>query len=601
MAFADVAVMDLANQVIDWSSETAGTFYTAQTVYSYYQDLTDELGGIALQGAAAYPPPIRAATPQDITVKDRWYVTQGSYKRTRGGSIQTDGYDSEIYLLEFAAAGYTNAVGEWSGTTGDLGLVVTNGTATGKLLDYDNTERKWWIRITSGTFADGDSITITGGTGAGTLLTPDGVDTGEEGAANLGLLGTVSHWEATYFKLGDRIIDPVADGYYSSAPSSAPDLLFKIREKGALIASGILTVFNRCNRDLANSIDGSTVGDTYDWVDVDLSNFGRTPGSLGTQQDLSDTLTNAQAVGYLDAALGGTGATDNITAATAGPYDVDVNSDGSTEAYAYQLDASQVSNANLWSAFFKYYFRKGSTDATLGVQAQVFRFINAAYAVTRASPAGTIAGAVISLARGWVLVNPGSADASNYRTIPTAGGNPISPLVFRLRERTGLTAGQKVTLFRRSSPGFALKTEFTLNNGAGGNTNNQLGAGAIVINEAIPLDKAPSGFIRIFDNDGDEDRYPYSSWSGSEFVLDSVTLTKNYPNGGNAYAGYIDDTATGPTYSVALPFVADRDVTSSIRKGSGSDKIEPDIANYTLTDADSSVPAAPSADGINNN
>jgi hypothetical protein len=602
MALADVAVMNLANQVIGWDSEAAGTFYTAQVAYSYYQDLSDELGGVAKPGAGAYPTPIRAATPQDITVKDGWYITQGSYKRTRGGSIQTDGYDSEIYLFEFAASGYTSATGSWDDTTGDLGLVVTNGTATGRLLDYDNTARKWWVRVTSGTFADSDSITITSGTGAGTLLASDGVLTGEEGAANLSLLGTVEHWEGTYFQLGTTIIDPVTDGYFASAPTTALDILIKIREAGSLIASGLVTVFNRVNRDLANSIDSSTVGDTYDWADVDLSNFGRTPASLSTNPDLDDTLTNAQAADYLDAAIGGDGTTDNITAATSGPYNVDVNQDGSTEAYAYRLDASEATNANLWSAFFKYYFRKGATDTSLGgVQAQVFRYINAAYAITRASPVGTIAGGVISLARGWVLINPNSADASNYRTIPTAGGNPISPPVFYVRARTGLTAGQKVTLFRRSAPGFALTTEFTLDNGAGGNTNNQSGDGTVVISESIPVDKPPTGFIRMFDADGNEDRYPYSSWSGSTFTLDSVTLSKNYPDNANAYVGYIDTTATGSTVSVPLRYVEDREVTSNIRLGSGSGKIEPDTANYTLAAADSSVPAAPVPDDINNN
>jgi len=69
------------------------------------------------------------------------------------------------YYLEFLSSGYTNAV------VGDVGDTVVGGTsgATGTLDSYDNTTRKWLL-ATSDDWTDGEAVTITGGTGAGTLI-----------------------------------------------------------------------------------------------------------------------------------------------------------------------------------------------------------------------------------------------------------------------------------------------------------------------------------------------------------------------------------------------------------------------------------------------
>jgi len=584
MAFADDVVIDLNNQVIDWGDTAAGTFYTVRSAYSYFQDAFDELGGVALPGALSKPTPMSAATPQDVTVKDGWYLTQGSYKRSSGGSIQTDNYDSNIYLLTINSSGYTSAI------SGDLYKVVTGGTsgATGRLLDYDNTTRKWWVRKLTGTFANNESLTIGSGTGAGTTATSGGVTTGEEGFANAFGLGTVEHWEATYFSQAGVVIDPVAGGWYASAPSTAFDILFKILEAGTLIGSGVVIAYNRCNYSLANSIDSATNGDTYDWFSVDLSGYGRNPVPLNTRPDLDDNLSDADAEEYLD----GTNAT--IIFATAGaPYAVDVDQDGTTENYDGQIDQDDQTNEILWAAGAKYFFRKGATTTIDGVQAQLFRTLDTGYTVTKDSPIGTIAGGTIFYARGWVPANVAAADASTYQTV-TAAGVTKNPPTFRVRAVAGLSSGQKVFLARRSAPGFALTAEFNLAAG------NDSGDGTLVIAETIPADKPPTGFIRVFDNAGDEQRYAYTSWSGSTFTL-SGTLSTTYATGNDAYVPYIDETASGSTISKSLRYVADRDVVLFVRLGAGSGKMIPFVSNFTLGDADSSVPATVITDTINSN
>jgi len=356
-----------------------------------------------------------------------------------------------------------------------------------------------------------------------------------------------------------------------------------------LLNSGAVIFYNRCNRDRAYSIDSATTGDTYDWFSVDLSNYGSNPVPLNTRPDLADTLTNAQAEDYLD------GTTSTIAAATAGaPYAVDVDSDGSTENYDAQLDCDSQTNENVWSAFAKYFFRKGSTDTIDGVEAQQFRTLDPTYAVVKDSPIGTIAGGTIFYARGWVPINVAAADASSYQTVDSSG-TPNSPPTFRVRAATGLASGYKVLLTRRSSPGFALINEFTL---AAGNNS---GDGDLVLSASIPADKPSSGFVRVFDDDGNEDRYPYSSFTGATLTLDSTTLSKTYSSGNNAYIPYIDETADGASVSKSLQYVEDRDVVLNTRLGSGSGKIEPFTSNFTIGDADSSVPVTAIADTINNN
>lgn len=579
MALIDDYVINLP-QKYRRINASAGTKYTVRALYSLDMDLADESGVTALPGYMAYPTAFSAATANDISVKDGTYLTEDSYLYLSGGSVQSSGYDSEIYRLTLNSSGYTNCV------SGDLFKVVTNGTQTARLLYYDNTNRVWMVRKISGTLSNNQSLTITSGTGAGTTASSGGVVTGEDGWGNMFTLGTINHHQGTYWEQNGVAVDPVTAGYYASAPTTYIDVLVQIRKAGSLINSGLVTVYNRVNRDLANSIDSSTTGDTYDWYQVDLSGFGRNPVPLNTRADLDDTLTNTQAANWLN------GTSGTIAFATSGPYNIDVDQDGSTEAYGARVDQDNRSNAVLWSVI-KYYFRKGNTTTVNSIQAQLFTSLNASYAVTKDSPIGTIAGGTIYYARGWVPINLGASDASKYQTISSAGVTK-NPPVFYVRAVTGLASGYKVFLARRSDTTTALVNEFTLASG------NNSGNGTLVLSASIPSDKPASGFVRVFDNSGNEDRYAYTSYSGATLTL-SGTLSKTYASGNNAYIPLIDETASGTSISKSLRYITDRDVILQVRLGSGASKIVPFRSAYTITNADSSVPATAIADTINNN
>jgi hypothetical protein len=208
-----------------------GTFYQVRDLYSLLQDLFDESGATTLAGSMAYPTPMSASTATDYTLKSGWYMTDQSYRRLLGGSIQTSGQNTVIYKLNFSGT-YTNAV------TGDIGKTVTNGSGgTGILLDYDNTAKWWRVRQTASTFANSNALTITSGTGAGTLLASSAVQTGEEGWSNAYTVGTVIHG-GTYIVQGTTQL-AVSDWYQTGNAGGSNidvDVLVKIREVGSLVS-----------------------------------------------------------------------------------------------------------------------------------------------------------------------------------------------------------------------------------------------------------------------------------------------------------------------------------------------------------------------------
>lgn len=74
------------------------------------------------------------------------------------------------FILTFASAGYTSAI------VGDVGKTVVGASsgATGVLISYDNTAKTWNVTSSNDTaFEDDEAVTITTGTGAGTMDSED--------------------------------------------------------------------------------------------------------------------------------------------------------------------------------------------------------------------------------------------------------------------------------------------------------------------------------------------------------------------------------------------------------------------------------------------
>uniref|UniRef100_A0A6M3J5A3 Uncharacterized protein n=1 Tax=viral metagenome TaxID=1070528 RepID=A0A6M3J5A3_9ZZZZ len=174
------------------TAENALLQYEAAQTLVAYEDLTDQGDNTEFKSVnyffsdvSGYEPVVRpngiASGPQTIvtpavsgtsdyvdTAAITVYLIGVSTTVAASTDNEAPRADSDYWLLSFAAGGYTNCV------AGDVSKAVVGGVTadSGTLLAYNNTTRQWLIQQddSGDTFDDDDeAITITTGTGAGTL------------------------------------------------------------------------------------------------------------------------------------------------------------------------------------------------------------------------------------------------------------------------------------------------------------------------------------------------------------------------------------------------------------------------------------------------
>jgi len=299
MAIADDFTIDYVNKRITHTSGT--TVYTVNALYSYLMDTFDE------PSQMDDTVPMSAQTPTDYTIINSWFMDDNSYKYLKAGSIQTNGYASNIHVVEFASTAGAIAT--------DIGKPVTDdGGAFGTLLAYSDDGTKWWVRTGSATTAaSGSLMAITGGTGTGTSSTVS--VSGEDLFPNIYTLGSIEEDD-------NQQIYVIQDGASLSEwwpdPAAIPatrhiDVLIKIKEAGVEIDEGKITVFLR---------HYPTTGDAdlYDHFDIDLSAGGRNAVPLATSPDLNNTSTWAVVSLYNDVTIAWVNGTITHGAVSNGPF-----------------------------------------------------------------------------------------------------------------------------------------------------------------------------------------------------------------------------------------------------------------------------------------
>lgn len=304
MAIQDDFTIDYVNKRTYHSS--GSTVYTVNALYTYIMNTFDELEQMD------DTVPMSAQTPTDYTLINGWFVDDESFKYLKSGAVKTEGHLNEIRILTLASSGYTSAV------AGDIGKTVTGGTTgdTGELLAYDNTSRKWWVRMDdSGDLFDdnNESITISSGTGAGNMSAIS--VTGEHLWANIYTLGTIeqhANEEQIYvIQNGSALTEWWPD---SATPDVRHiDVLIKVKEAGLEIDSGKITVFLR-------NYPSSGDADLYDHFEIDLTSGGRNAVPLATSPDLNNTTAHATVGTYTDISIVFVNATITHGAITNGPY-----------------------------------------------------------------------------------------------------------------------------------------------------------------------------------------------------------------------------------------------------------------------------------------
>ena len=155
----------------------------------------------------------------------------------------------------------------------------------------------------------------------------------------------------------------------------------------------------------------------------------------------------------------------------------------------------------------------------------------AAFAPKKQSPLGTLAGGTLFLARGVVLANWIGADENSFQLTDSAGNIRERPVAISLTvtnlvgtDESTIT-DDRVAVFRLTGSGGSIdKTEYSA---SGGETP---GAATLVVDSSITTDtpgKTTGGALRIRDADDNNQEYRirYSSWTSSTFTLANTTGT----------------------------------------------------------------------------
>lgn len=530
MAIADDVDFDLTNLIVKRKSGAGATVYSANALYSFIQDTFDELPMFT------YDVPASAQTPTSNSIIAKWYIQEELTKYLMGGAIQTSGYIDEIRTLHCQSGGWTNFV------AGDVGNTLTGSVTgdTGKILDYDNTARKIWIRMdAAGDLFDNATESYTqSGTGAGTANAIS--TTGEHIFANPYSLGTLEGTPAIYiFQNDEKITSWWAAGHF--------DILIKIRESGVDIDSKNITALCR------------VFSDYYDHFPITLTTAGQNAVPLGTADDLD----NQTAVGTVEDYQDGTLASIAIAFGFTTPYQYDIGDGNGNQPYNVQVDCNAQRLSMVYEVL-KYWCRDGSTkqleqdtDSNF-VDGQEYRYAKNTYAEKKTSPLGTFAGGSIYGARGVYFTNLHADDAQAFQLIDNNGvvRNPPNYQSFAF---TGLASGDRTTIFLESG-GAVDKTQYNIK------ATQIVGVGYIDIGVSIPTDTPTSGTVFVKDSvTGVEDVYAYTAWSGDRFTITGVT-SNAYQVADNVFVPYIYEQSTGAAVSEAVVYVSDRNIIAKFRR-----------------------------------
>jgi len=275
MAVGDEWTIDALNKRIYSSGPST---FTVNELYSWLMDQFDN------QEYMDDPIPMTAQTPTEYTLVNGWFIDEESLKFLKGGAIKTSGWTNEIYILTFQESGYTDCV------SSDIGKFVnTGGTDFGTLLFYNNTKRKWWIRIKEGQSvpSPGSTVSVTDGTGSGTL---ESSATGEDLYANIYTLGTIESGTNIYvIQAGERY--PAYWGINNSSewwPAGHIDILIRVKEADTEVDEGKVTIYAR------------EYTDYYDFYEIDLSAGGRNAVPLATSDDLDNQTAGSTVANYIE-------------------------------------------------------------------------------------------------------------------------------------------------------------------------------------------------------------------------------------------------------------------------------------------------------------
>ncbi|MEL6853814.1 MAG: hypothetical protein AAFO83_01755 [Cyanobacteria bacterium J06607_13] len=474
----------------------SSTYYALEAFYQHLIDQEDELTNLDA-------PPFFALDANVLTYKTAGdlYIQQELFQHLQGAALETTGHTNKIRVLSFQSGGYTNAIAT------DIGEPVVGGTTgdSGVLLDYDNLARKWWVRVddatpsTGDTFDQGEVISITGGTGAGT--TAGASATGEDLWTCVQTAGAVAAgspyiYRGSLSSLGSKILSWWGEGNFDGNGSTASDfhinVLVKAREAGQAINSGSIVIFNR------------QWGFSYAHAEAALGGGGVVNIPLATEVDGNITLTQAQAENLTD------GDTASI-AASFGSFAADINDDDTDESYTLQVDGDSQSSANIYQALM--WLAQDENSTLNGIPGDAYTSANpGTFTANVKFPFGALAAGTLVYAQGGHPINSGDG---NYQSTDDGGANYAPPSQQLVGFASGLVSGDKVAAMPVTQiGGDIVKNEYAIAAATDG-------ASTVQVSGTIAKDK-PLGnnFFTIVEVEtGNEYLFRYTSRTADAFTL----------------------------------------------------------------------------------
>jgi hypothetical protein len=510
------------------------------------------------------------------------YFERQLVQHLKGATIESTNFNNNIRYLYLDAGGYVSPIAS------DLGKTVVGGTSgdTGILLDFIDAERCLIVRVNQGgavptglEFDAAEAITITSGTGAGTLSGAS--DTGEMQQGAVKSVGAVAGGNAYVYR--DDQATKVAsfwgtgnsDNNGEVAGLYHIDILIEAKRAGQWIQNGLGYVFNR------------NWNSTYAHASFDLKLGGVQIAALATASDDNITLSQAASEDLQD------GTTANIAFNFGGaPYLADVDDNAVNETYEFQADHDSRSDSDVYHVA-QWLCAAGQTAVNVdGIVGEAYITAGAGYVVTPAAPLINSGG---QYSQGGYAIN---AVGSNWKSRDTAGVSYTPPSTHPIGWTDGLlVAGgaDRVVAFVESAPSSKIpdKTFFTLSTVAGDNENLD---GTVVFDATIPKDFPQTGELHLWQASTlTEVVFPYTSWADDTVTL-SGTLDQDYSDGTwTAAFYYFDEDASGSSKTVSVQHVAARNVCLKVRNSSSgsTNKIKRNAISGVLDSANGfAVPAS---------
>jgi len=158
------------------------------------------------------------------------------------------------------------------------------------------------------------------------------------------------------------------------------------------------------------------------------------------------------------------------------------------------------------------------------------------------------------------------ADLLNTDKVIDLGGNEITPPNNVTFTVYGIESGDRVIVTNDESTGIDYD-QLTLDGV------HAASAGTITIIEDIPDDTPESGTIRVYNDDDEYMRLPYTSWTGKVFTLTGTTPT-GAASADNVFVSYIDKATSSTSEAFTTVYDAPRTMFIRVREGTSGTPIK---------------------------